>query len=1272
MLEVLAPPTAADDADKTQLNKPVLIDILSNDKDLDGTIDPTSVVITKDPENGTVTIDKVTGKVTYTPNPDYYGTDSFEYTVKDNHGQPSNPAKVLLEVLAPPTAVDDADKTQLNKPVVIDILSNDKDLDGRIDPTTVSITKDPENGTLNVDPVTGKVTYTPNPDYYGTDSFEYTVNDNHGQPSNPAKVVLEVLAPPTAVDDADKTQLNKPVVIDILSNDKDLDGTLDPTSVVITTQPSNGKLDVDKVTGKVTYTPNPDYYGTDSFEYTVKDNHGQPSNPAKVVLEVLAPPTALDDADKTQLNKPVLIDILSNDKDLDGTIDPTSVSITKQPSNGKVDVDPVTGKVTYTPNLGYHGTDSFEYTVKDNHGQPSNPAKVVLEVLAPPTAVDDADKTQLNKPVLIDILSNDKDLDGTIDPTTVIITKDPENGTLSVDAKTGQVTYTPNVDYYGTDSFEYTVKDNHGQPSNPAKVVLEVLAPPTAVDDADKTQLNKPVVIDILSNDKDLDGTIDPTTVSITKQPSNGKLDVDKVTGKVTYTPNPDYYGTDSFEYTVKDNHGQPSNPAKVVLEVLAPPTAVDDTGTTKQNKPLVIDILSNDKDLDGTIDPTTVSITTQPENGTLSIDPVTGKVTYTPKPGYHGPDSFEYTVKDNHGQPSNPAKVLLDVTLKSNTTAAASVAESGLQDPAAPVKVTGELSLDNPSHDEMTDLIIGKPATDVTSGGEPVSWAVNSTDNTIVGSTPSGKEVMTITLGEPTTSNGKTTVPYTIELKAPVDHAKASNDQKLDLDFGISSNVGDAKLTVSVQDDQPVAGNVPTLLATENTFYANVIISLDFSSSMGKADSGLYDAKGHQKTRYDAAVDAIETMLNAYQKNLDSVAPGKGDVKVNFSGFADSATQLSPLGSKDTWISLADAQKIVAGLRLNGKDSLRPDWQKIGVNTNYDAALQQIVDSYIHTKGAGPVMKDGSQVTNDLYFITDGMPNMGNVYNGAGISPKSPSNYTPGHPGTDIGEDKWIEFLKANDIKSVAVGIGPEMEGKRDHSGRNGKDYLAPIAYDGQAEKNDDGKDVIVMKDLSQLGNVLAGLVPESKMIKGMLGLDADGKPLTYFGADGAGKMILEVDGQSYTYDYSTGKISSSNPSTNNWKDMGDGSLEVTTNAGGTFSLNMSAKDFGEFSYKAGATRPSNAEKETFKYTLVDKDGDTASNALHVDIKAVPIGAKNGNAAAALKMSSELDQLDVFSEANTLDNLGQAPTTTAPVNADNVSLSQHLEQLAADQSNLI
>ncbi|MCO6176476.1 cadherin-like domain-containing protein, partial [Flavobacterium sp. NRK F10] len=74
-------PVATNDNATTNEDTPVIIDVTANDTDTDGTIDPTTVVVTVNPSNGTVTVDPVTGEVTYTPNPDYFGTDTFEYQV---------------------------------------------------------------------------------------------------------------------------------------------------------------------------------------------------------------------------------------------------------------------------------------------------------------------------------------------------------------------------------------------------------------------------------------------------------------------------------------------------------------------------------------------------------------------------------------------------------------------------------------------------------------------------------------------------------------------------------------------------------------------------------------------------------------------------------------------------------------------------------------------------------------------------------------------------------------------------------------------------------------------------------------------------------------------------------------------------------------------------------------------------------------------------------------------------------------------------------------
>src|SRR6185369_17240828 len=107
------------------------------------------------------------------------------------------------------------------------------------------------------------------------------------------------------------------------------------------------------------------------------------------------------------------------------------------------------------------GTDTFTYSVCDL--QPvCDTAVVTITVTAPPVAVDDSDSTTWETPVTIDVPSNDTDLDDDLDLTSVIVTSDPGNGTTSVDAVTGEITYTPDGGFSGTDSFIYQICDLDG------------------------------------------------------------------------------------------------------------------------------------------------------------------------------------------------------------------------------------------------------------------------------------------------------------------------------------------------------------------------------------------------------------------------------------------------------------------------------------------------------------------------------------------------------------------------------------------------------------------------------------------------------------------------------------------------------------------------------------------------------------------------------------------------------------------------------------------
>ncbi len=673
-------PIAVDDSETTSEDTPVQIAIIQNDSDVDGLVVPTSVTLTGGPSSGTAQLDSQTGVVTYTPNSNFSGPDSFTYTVADNQGLNSNEATVSLSVVEQndlPVAVLDISGTLEDNSVVIDVLQNDTDNDGSLDVTSVAIAVAPPQGSVSVDNTTGRLTYTPNSNFFGLDTFAYTVKDDLGATSLAAWVsvtVSPVNDAPVANNDSGATNEDTPVELAVTNNDSDIDGTIDSTTVIVTLAPKNGATVVNQTTGVVTYSPAPNFSGPDSLAYTVSDNSGSVSDTAKVFITV-GPvndsPVANHDTVQTPEDQAVSISVLNNDTDADGTLDATSVTVTAQPDSGTAVVNPVTGEITYIPNANFFGADSLRYTAKDNAGALTNEATVRLTVTPVndvPVATDDSETTSEDTPALIAVLLNDSDLDGTLNPSSVVITISPKSGVATPDAQTGVLTYLPSPDFFGSDTLSYTVNDNEGASSNTAQVIVTVVGqndPPVAALDVVGTFEDNSVVVAVLQNDADSDGSLDPTSVVVAAQPTRGSVLVNATSGALTYSPNPDFFGADSLRYTVKDNVGATSNAATVRLTINPvndPPVAVDDSETASEDTPLVFAVLGNDSDVDGNLDPGSLSILAGPVNGTTTVNPNSGVITYAPSANYSGLDSLTYQVADTDGLTSNIATVRLSV----------------------------------------------------------------------------------------------------------------------------------------------------------------------------------------------------------------------------------------------------------------------------------------------------------------------------------------------------------------------------------------------------------------------------------------------------------------------------------------------------------------------------------------------------------------------------------------------------------------------------------
>ncbi|MEL6856173.1 MAG: tandem-95 repeat protein, partial [Cyanobacteria bacterium J06607_13] len=466
--EVNDPPVAVLDEVTTPEDTAVtfnpLTDAPGTDSDVDGNLDPTSVVFVNEPTGSTLSpdgktldvpgegeysIDPTTGEVTFTPEPDFNGMPTpVTYQVADDDGATATaPIQVTVDdVNDPPVAVLDKVTTPEDTAVTFDPLTNDSDIDGTLEPTSVVFVNEPTGSTLSpdgktldvpgegeysIDPTTGEVTFTPEPDFDGTPTpIDYQVSDDDG---GTATGTIEATITPT--NDA-------PVL--------DLDGD-DSTA------------------------PGADYANT----FT---EGGAP-------ISVVDADVAISDIDDTQLESAT---VTFDNPQADDVLSIGSVAVFE---NGAIATPTITsGGITYSVSLGTTGevivslagsetlanyetalkditfantseapdTTDRTFTISVNDGDAdsniANSTLTVAEVNDPPVAVLDEVTTPEDTAVTFDPLANDSDVDGTLDPTSVVFVNEPTGSTLSPDGKTlevpsegeysidpttGEVTFTP-------------------------------------------------------------------------------------------------------------------------------------------------------------------------------------------------------------------------------------------------------------------------------------------------------------------------------------------------------------------------------------------------------------------------------------------------------------------------------------------------------------------------------------------------------------------------------------------------------------------------------------------------------------------------------------------------------------------------------------------------------------------------------------------------------------------------------------------------------------
>jgi large repetitive protein len=417
----------------------------------------------------------------------------------------------------------------------------------------------------------------------------------------------------------------------------------------------------------------------------------------------------------------------------------------------------------------------------------------------------------------------------------------------------------------------------------------------------------------------------------------------------------------------------------------------------------------------------------------------------------------------------------------------------------------------------------------------------------------------------------------YTVTLSGPVDQPSGNGANVLSLGVGVAVSDGTATtnstLTVNIEDSVPML-NSPHQVVTLSPQSTNIQIVLDVSGSMSTADAVV---NGVTMTRLAAAEQAINTLLDTYA--------GMGNVMVQLVTFSTTANQ--PFS---TWQTVSSVKSYLTSLVANG-------------GTNYDAALATAETAF----AANGKIVGGQNIS---YFLTDGLPTYGS---GSTSSLTGSQNGNGGNQsGSDTGiqateASNWTSFLTTNHINSFAFGMGGPYNSTNSYDGltHTSQYYIDPIAYNGATGANSNG---VVVTDWSQLAGQLQSTVTvpttSGGFLSGSLVVGGSG-----VGADGGYVHYVTLDATTYTYDPAAHTVTNANGTTSVWNAATD-TLTVHTSHGGTLVVGMGT---ASYSYTPSSmVTVAGAYTETLGVQLIDKDGDSASGNLYLDVARALGGAGN------------------------------------------------------------
>ncbi|WP_158713862.1 retention module-containing protein, partial [Metapseudomonas resinovorans] len=569
------------------------------------------------------------------------------------------------------------------------------------DPLTYSPGDGPRNGTVVINP-DGSYTYTPNPNFNGTDNFTVIVDDGKGG-TDTIVVTIGVNpvndAPVAANDGPTAVAEDTPASGNVLTNDGDADGdsltvtqfTVDGTTYTAgqtATLSGVGTL-VINANGSFNFTPAPNYNGpVPTATYTVSD--GTTTDTAELNFADVTP---VDDASVLAADSNSVAEdssatgnVLANDGDVDDALAVASFSVAGINGNftagqtaalngiGSLVIN-ANGTYTFTPEANWNGA-LPQVTYTTNTGSSSTLSISVTPVNDAPAAANDGPvPVTEDTPATGNVLTNDSDVEGD----SLTVTQFSVGGTTYSAGQTatlsgvgtlvinsdGSFTFTPAPNYNGpVPTATYTVTD--GTATDTGELSFGSVGPandaPIASDDGpDAVTEDTPASGNVLTNDNDADG--DALTVTDFSFGGNNYLAGQTATlagvgslvinanGSYTFTPAPNYTGpVPTATYTVSD--GTATDTAELSFGDVTPvddaSVLVADSNSVAEDNPATGNVLGNDSDVDNTLTVASFSISGVPgtfiagssaviaDVGMLSIA-ANGNYTFTPLQNWNG-----------------------------------------------------------------------------------------------------------------------------------------------------------------------------------------------------------------------------------------------------------------------------------------------------------------------------------------------------------------------------------------------------------------------------------------------------------------------------------------------------------------------------------------------------------------------------------------------------------------------------------------------------------